>query len=309
MTVKEPLYLLIIALAVLPFLRQRPGAIFNFSSFLVLPKNKLSAVLLLTLKTASALVIVSLALALAGLSLKNIRSEVIEEGAQIVFVRDLSGSMFTGYFDQVKKLDRAAVATNLIKEFAALRPRDQYGLIDFGSPTVTRSRLTFDRRDFLEVLGAPPVNLGGTVIDRPLTRALGLFPYERSIDSRAVILVSDGWGAISTTDDIVRWMKDLNVNFWWIFIGDENDWRNAPVHQLVERLGPQAKKFRADNPAELEEAMAKIRRLQRGIIRRPVEFSEYPLDSVFYGLALGSFAVLGLLVILELSLKPKRGVK
>lgn len=291
MTIEHPWALLIIALALLPWLRRRSGAIFQFSSFYALKKSRLSQWFALVRRIALSAIVVMLAAALAGFSLPKFVHDMLDEGAFIVLVRDLSGSMYT-IFDAETKKDKVTVATEIEQKFVRLRPHDHYGLIDFGNQAVTRMRLTADKKRVAEMLALPPLSLGGTVIDQALARAISLFPEERSIASKAIILVSDGDGRMDTLDDLARWMKEGGIHFWWVFIGSVIEWESARgVRSLTERLGAQAGIFRADTPADLERVMMRIRELQRGVIRMPQEIRQYSLSSFFYWGAFGFFCV------------------
>lgn len=304
MTVQHPEALMLIALAVLPFIWQKPGAIFIFSSFLVWRQDRFSRWLMLAVKLSIALAVVGLALGLADVSIHNIVPQRLEEGSLICFVRDASWSMFTK-IDGNSKEDKIVIATKLIERFVNERPRgDQYCLVDFGSAAVTRAGLV-SRELFLPLLKAPLFSMGGTIIDTPLVRTISLLPYERSVSGKAIVLVSDGWGRLDNEDDIVRWLREANITFFWIFIGTPAEWQNAPVHKIVEKLSPPSKTFNAQNQTELADAMSRVRMLQRGLAHYQAEQSDFSLSPICYSVAWFSLMLVATVVILETSFRRK----
>lgn len=315
MTVKEPLAFLLIALAILPFWRHRPRAIFSYSSFVLLPDSRPGVFYFWAVRILSSTVILGLALGLAGISLNNIAVEKNLDGSQIVFVRDVSSSMFGNVFDAERGFDRQTVTAELFGKFVEMRRYgDEYGLVDFGGSAITRSKLSSDKNAFLGVLRAPPINLRNTVLVPSLWRAIALFPADSSPNIRAIILGSDG-----AIDDrpgmnrgdfplLAKKIKELNINFWWVFIGAESDWRenSGSLHAFIDGLGPLGRKFRADNPRELEKAMDSIRKLQRGLIHSERLIVDYSLSNWFYGTALAAMTALAIFFLLESGLKQRK---
>jgi len=305
--IQYPLALALLTLVLLPLLKRGARSAFIFSSFELLPVNLFSRVIVVGASVLTALVIASLSLGLAGITLTDYKREGIHEGAQIVFIRDCSGSMFGEYFDEQRKFEKIFFATDLMRKFALERPGDAYALIDFGSAMITRSQFIFNKERFIRMSGVICPNLGGTVIDSAIVRAVSLFPEGPSLNAKAIILLTDGGGRMDGADDMARWIKERNINFWYVFIGPESDWLlYKAVPDFVKKLGTLGQQFRGDRPAELEMVMAKIRTLQKGIVKYPEEISEYRLDKFFYGAALAWFSLLGLTVLLEMAVKSGR---
>jgi len=296
-------------LAPLPFLRLRPWVLFNFSSFLILPQNNLARKTVFASKIFSMGVIICLVLALSGPVYKAKEILRIEEGAQIVFVRDVSSSMFTKQEDEEGSVLNIDIASKLIKDFVYLRPGDEYALVDFGSAVVTRSGFLSDKKEFTSILFAPTTDLSGTVIDQALMRAISFFESTESINSRAIILLSDGVGRLDGVEDMVYWFSRVNVNFWWVFIGDENNWKTSDdMFGFINKysLVGNAKAFRANNNLEIAEVINNIRSLESGIIRRPVEGSNHLLAPLLFKTAFALLCLLGIFVLFGLMVRKRK---
>ena len=302
-----PVMLYLIALALIPIFWKRPRAIFSFSSFMVLPKNKTAVLLRRFERGFAALLIASLALGAADIRFLDVKAEGVREGAQVCFVRDRSGSMYTAWSEVGEKELKIVIANRLIERFVRERSGDQYCLVDFGSAAVTKSTLTFDKEDFIEIVRMAPNDLSSTVIDQPIAQALKILPAGKSVNAKVIVLISDGAGRLHSIPEFVRLMRESQISFWFIFIGSDFEWSNTPVQELVQGLGSYGKKFKAEDPKQLADAMNQVRSMVRGLIHHPAEVREYPLDRIFYGSALVLISVLALFVLLELLIQPKGG--
>ena len=313
MTMQHPWMLAIAVLAAVPWFLFKAQTIFLFSSFLVLPGGGMAGRWSYVLRAAMSIVIIAYAFGFAGITILLISAgEDIEEGSQIVLLRDGSSSMdqaLGGYdYKQPNKPSKRVIATHIIERFIQARDgHDQFGLIEFGSSTVTRAPLDFDKERLLAILRSFTPNLQMTVIGDAIERAIHMLPRHEWGGTRAIILVSDGDGEINNLDNLERWMKQWHISFWWVFIGSKDEWERAKkTHELVARLGTQARLYQGEKKEELDAAMADIRTFQRGIIRVPHAGAEYRMDKIFYGISYAFLSLIGLAVAAEYAVMPKR---
>src|SRR2546422_2582692 len=134
-------------------------------------------------------------LALARPQFGEGETKVTASGVDIVVAIDLSGSMSSEDFElKGQRVNRLAIAKDVLQKFVAKRPNDRIGLVAFARDAYIAAPLTLDH-DFLlqnlERLEIATPDKDGTAIGSALTAALNRLREIRS-KSKIVILMTDG---------------------------------------------------------------------------------------------------------------------
>src|SRR5438477_54089 len=134
-------------------------------------------------------------LALARPQFGEGETKVTASGVDIVVAIDLSGSMSSEDFElKGERVNRLAIAKDVLQQFVAKRPNDRIGLIAFARDAYIAAPLTLDH-DFLqqnlERLEIATRDKDGTAIGSALTAALNRLREIKS-KSKIVILMTDG---------------------------------------------------------------------------------------------------------------------
>jgi mxaC protein len=241
----HPAALLLLGLAVLPWLAQPPPTL--HSGWLAhAPVDRASAGLDALLRAAAVLAVAALVVALAGPHLPEYNVQRIGRGAEVVLLLDRSRSMDQGfapgqappadaransaatldfYFSQSParlKESKGQVARRLLSEFTAQRPDDRFALIVFS--TLPLRVFDFnDKPDFIQAgIGAGDVGRGlsETNIGSALAAALDAFDGRPYSGSRIVMLVSDGGDRLDsdTRERLARQAREQRVSIYWLYL-------------------------------------------------------------------------------------------
>lgn len=283
-TVHLPWMLVLLALALLPFVWQKARAI-SFSSLRALPRDRISTALTYFVRAASSLTIVAIVLGMAGLSRPERDVWRTGRGAQCVLLFDESDSMnelFAGSAGTGKAESKMTVTRRLALEYVKGRPHDVLGVAAFGSSPVFVLPFT-ERREAIEAaVKALAANLWGTSIDEGLFMALSFFENEPMVGSRCIIFFSDGGGAIRDQfkDKIRELFAKHQVKLYWIFIRSPNErspFDKGPpfniardIYRSFQELGMPLKAYDAENPAALSDALSDVDKLER----QPIPYKE-----------------------------------
>lgn len=268
MQFEEPRWLLLALLAFLPFVRWRAERPSRFSSISIFKADAFSLAMLWFRKFFIAGALIAFAVALANPFSPGRMVTRFGEGASIVFVLDMSASMEMSFSGRSET--KWAMSENVIERFVLRRcPKDRVGLIGFGSMPITFSNLTSDCDTFLKVLKSRGDDLFSTVIDWPLQNAVAMLREDGGDGAKMVVLVSDGAGSLDNKKELVRWFRQYDIKFYWIYINDGwPDTSNILLSELIAELGPAyADKFIIGTAGELERAFKKIEALKRGPVR------------------------------------------
>lgn len=314
----HPWVLLLLPLALVPLLAG-PGAGIRYSTFLLLPKDRVSGVLELALELIAAGVIVLLLLGLAGPFLPETRVERIGEGAQIVLLLDRSRSMDQPFGGQpyINPLDnrnadsKGTVARRVLSRFVAARRNDQYAMLVFSTQPIEVLPLT-DKPDPIQAAitaGNVGRGLTDTDVGSGIIAAARLFDDLPYTGSRLVLLISDGGARLdlATRKRIANVLQQNRVALYWIYISSRNSPAiraalgqggadaTAPartLHEFFSTLATPYRLFDVEDPDALSTAIAEVNRLQSLPIR---SFDVVPRKHVArtcYALALALLSVL-----------------
>ncbi|MDR2247337.1 MAG: VWA domain-containing protein [Treponema sp.] len=161
--------------------------------------------------------------AAAGPELLSTRMILLDRGADIFFVVDISPSMAGMDIDGMSRFD---AARKLITEFALNRPSDAIGLAAVGNEAGLLLPPTVDRALLLERLGNLRIGeLGdGTALGMGLSVA-ALHSREGGAGRRAVALITDGENNAGSVhpETAAAAIKGLGVNLWVIGVGSSGE--------------------------------------------------------------------------------------
>jgi mxaC protein len=284
------LFLLLLALAPLLFSALRPSPI---SSVAAAPRDTLSRLVAAVLRLAAMLAIGACALAVAG-PYREGRSVLRSgEGAEISILIDRSASMnetFAGRTPAGGEESKAAAAKRFMSDFVGRRAHDLFGVTAFSTSPILVMPMTDHHeavRAAIQAIDRP--GLGYTNIGRGLAMALSQLPAGGDVESRVILLVSDGAAVIDPRiqDQLRADFRKIMPNLYWLFLrtqgskglGDSPDPGELDTPQaLPERhldlffksLGVSYRAFEAEGPAAVAEAIAEIDRLER----RPFRYAE-----------------------------------
>lgn len=280
MSFAHPWVLLGLGLCLLPWvLHSRPRASVH-PHLTHLPLDRLSTLLGYLHKALLSLAALGLVAGLAGPRIEAHRKDRWEKASAIAFVLDASGSMTVpisaprlgGYSPTSASTTRLQIALRALGRLVASRPKDALGLIVFGDGPLMYARVDTDHRRILHALSLPYTNMGGTLIDLALVRALASLEGMGQPGSRAVVLLSDGEGRIQEMDAIVDAFLRTGTYFMWLRIDAGGYTDPRQTRELVGKLGSYAKVFEIrDDEADLEPALQAVAQL----LQAPVRLSYY----------------------------------
>jgi Ca-activated chloride channel family protein len=200
MTFAHPLFLLLLLL--LPLAAWLKGKVGFQSAFLYSSVQLVRGITGITRSHAGAILLklrwLALALfivALARPQLGEGETKITASGIDIVVAIDLSGSMSSEDFElQGQRVNRLAIAKDVLQKFVGKRPNDRIGLVAFARDAYIAAPLTLDH-DFLlqnlERLEIATQDKDGTAIGSALATALNRLREVKS-KSKIVILMTDG---------------------------------------------------------------------------------------------------------------------
>ncbi len=307
----QPLWLLLLPLAALPFLpfarRRLP-----YPALALLPNDSRSRWLETLFNILLASFLCSLIISIASPFAKERKVARVGTGAHIVLTIDHSSSMnenFSGrYFGGTAKETKMAAARKLLAEFIQRRPKDLFSVVAFSTAPRRILPLTDDHEALIAAVNALGTRGQGlTNIAPGLAMALETFHHHPLTGARVILLVSDG-GAHMDQDIQDRLRQDFNdlaVSLYWIYLRDPNSVsvlqppkRNqsettAPeifLHRYFQTLGVPYRVFEAENSASLAEALATVEQLEN----RPLYYFETLPRQDLAAFSFGLTLILGL---------------
>lgn len=324
MSFETPWMLLLLPLAVIPlWLSRQHGYI--YSSFSMVPEDRVSDVAGLLLKYLSVAIIASMIVALARPHGSVSVVERTGKGAQVVLVIDRSASMDDPFAGAGMGTEgragesKANAAKRLITRFVDERKDDMVGIVTFSNSAMHAIPLTQNR----EAIHAAIEAAGGsgllqTNIGAGLTSGIAMFEGLPNSGSRVILLLSDGAGRISpkARQKIRDWVEREQVNIYWIVLrqpdgisifdpkyaagSDETVLAAEPaeveLHKFLQTLKTKYQAYEADDPKALELAMHDINLRERNPIRYQEKVAGQDYSRHFMGIA-------GLLITLLLTFR------
>ncbi|HEY0906457.1 MAG TPA: vWA domain-containing protein [Methylophilus sp.] len=311
----HPWFLLLLPLAGVPFwLRSRHALPYSWLE--MVPVDPLSERMHLIVKAATALLLLSLVLALAGPQGDSHAEPKVGKGAQSVFVIDRSVSMdhpFAGQSNGGHAAEiKSAAARRLITAFIDSRPDDMMGVVGFTNSALYGMKITTNRDGIhAAIQAATGPALNQTNIGAGITNAVTLFESIDSTGSRAIVLLSDGAGKLSphVKYQLRQQLVGKKLNLYWIVLREPDDISIFTDNVYDEERVPEAialdrffhslnikyKAFEADNATALESALREIDAKERNVIQYSIMIPghDYAKDLILLALLLG----LGLVMI------------
>lgn len=306
------LWLLPLALLPLVFSVLRSSRV---ASVAAVPQDPLSNVVSLGLRLASLLAIGATTLAVAGPYREGQTVFRTGEGAEVAILVDRSASMnetFAGRQPSGEEESKAAASKQILDGFISRRAHDLFGVAAFSTSPILVMPMT-DHRDAVRaaVQAIDRPGLGYTNIGRGLAMALSMFGAGGQVESRVILLVSDGAAVIDPRiqDELRADFRKIRPNLYWLFlrtagakgISDAPEDGEDTPQALPERhldlffksLGIAYRAFEAEGPAAVQDAIAQIDRLERHPIRYAERIPREDLTDA--ALAIASFATFLLL--------------
>jgi Ca-activated chloride channel family protein len=162
---------------------------------------------------ALALLIVALARPRFGTT----EREVVQEGVDLFYCLDISGSMRAEDF----RPNRLEKAKELMTAFASKRPTDRQGIVVFSGVAFMLCPLTFDNNSVQEFLRTVTFdNMQGTAIGMAMARALKKLDKSKA-KSKVIIVMTDGRNNMGeiTPEQATKIAKSMGVRVYTVGIG------------------------------------------------------------------------------------------
>ena len=315
----HPWALALLPLALVPFwLKSRQGQMYSWLD--MVPQDRVSDIANFVVKLATALLLASIVLAIAGPQGPEQQVQRIGKGAQTVLVIDRSVSMdhpFAGDTTSGRAAEiKSAAARRLITKFIDSRPDDMMGVVAFTNSALYGIKITANRDAIHSAINAATsAGINQTNIGAGITKGVTLFDQIPSSGSRAIILLSDGAGKLSprVKQKIRQQLNSKGINLYWIVLREPDDIsiftdrvydeENAPTAIALDRffasLKTKYKAYEADNPAALQSAIQDIDSREKNAIQYTVTIAGHDYARDFMVLAL----VLSLLLLIVKNLR------
>jgi len=318
----NPLALYLLPLALVPLFFN----VYNqqvYPSFEGIELDKLSLWMDRAVRLAGVLAIGGLIIGIAGIALRERTVERLGQGAHIVLLIDRSSSMdetFAGREASGAEESKSSAAKRLLKQFVKKRAHDQFGVAVFSTAPIHVLPVTDSKDAVLAAIDAiDRPALAYTDVGRGLAMALSIVDEDKSLASRAILLVSDGAAVIArrVQDSLRAEFARRPLHLYWLYLrtkGSNGIFEPPPpdVEDTAEALPERHlnlffqslhipyKAFEAESPQAVESAIAEIGKLEQKPIIYPERIPQYDLSRWAYG-----FAALGLLLLLAAKLSER----
>lgn len=307
LNVSHPWVLTLLPLALLPLLGTGKKNLV-YSWLAQLPPDPMSDALEWLLRSIGVLALGALILGLAGLYRSEETVQRVGRGAQIVLLLDRSVSMDQPFnlqqiFD-TSHPSKENVARGLLAKFAASRPEDMFGLVEFSTNPIRVLDFTQKQDVIQAAIAAAGVGRGlsETDIGRGLLTALDYFADRLYTGSRVIVLVSDGGANLDakTSEQITNLMRRYRVGLYWLYIRSfRSPGLFAPVpakeldtmpelalHEFFKNMGTPYHAFEAEDPHGLQKAIADVGRLENHPLRYEDILPRRNLSAICFSAAL-----------------------
>jgi len=286
-----PWLLFALPLALLPWW-SRPANLPRHAWLDLLPRDRLSVALDMSLRMLGTLAIGAATIALAGPYRGPTTITRVGEGAEIVILLDRSRSMDQPFTNQssignrsdTRGISKGGVARELLSRFTSARPFDAFAMFIFSARAIPLLDFSSAPAAIQAAISAHNVGrgLGETDIGQALEAAVRLFEPRPYLGARVVLLVSDGG---SRLDPDVRTrlsaaLRRARVRVYWLYIrsvnsasiaasGDTELSDTVPeiaLHRFLESTGVPYRAFEAEDPMALGRAIEAIDRMEKHTI-------------------------------------------
>lgn len=310
----SPLVLLLLPLALLPFLlsAQRPQ---GYPSVGAIEADPLSVAVDWSLRLAGAVAIAALVLGIGGLHRLGRTVEKTGEGAHIVLLIDRSSSMdntFAGRAPEGGEESKSRAARRLIKTFILQREHDLVGVAAFSTSPMHVLPMTEHKEAVLAAVDAMDrPGLAFTNVGRGLALALDMHEADTSPAARVIVLVSDGAAVIDrkVQEKLRAAFARRPINLYWLFLRtegtpgistvpapDEEDTPQAMPERHLDKffksLGIAYRAFEAENPEAVGHAIAEIGKLEQSPIAYYERIPHEDLKARCFAVALAALVLL-----------------
>jgi mxaC protein len=318
----HPWALLLLPLALLPLAPTRRDAL-PFSHLAMLPRDAVGTLAGAAWRAAGALAMLAVVVGLAAPGRPEAQVQRTGHGAEIVVLMDRSRSMDERmlpadwrtvdplnlrYQAQSRGEPKGRMARELLSRFVANRTDDRFALMFFSTNPI--AVVSFTQHDAVVQAAIAAANVGRGLADTDVGRALGAaiaqFDQRAYTGSRIVLLVSDGGARLD--DPTKRRLADAvrrnRVSLAWIYLRSVNSPRldtagdaeaAAPeiaLHRFFQTLPGGYRAYEAEDPAELERAVADVGRRQSFPLDYLEEVPRRDLSHVFLAVGAACCALL-----------------
>ena len=317
-SLSQPWILLLLLFCVLPLFTAERSMV-RYSSFSVLPDDRLSALMAAALRLARSLSLALIVVGLSGPYLPEREIERIGEGAQIVLLLDRSRSMDMPFGGQpiLNPLTphgaeaKGAVARRLLSRFVADRRNDQYGMLAFSTEPIRVLPLTDKTQIIQAAIDAGNIGRGlsETDVGEGILAAVRFFEDKPYTGSRVIMLISDGGARLDQTTrlHIADMLQRYRVALYWLYVRSRNspgleaagtgsgrvDTAPARVlHDFFKTLETPYRVFDAEDPNALAAAITQVNELQSLPIRYVDVLPRKNIANWLYLTSMGLIAVL-----------------
>lgn len=288
--VAHPWVLALLLLALLPLFRSADCPL-PYSWLQLLPRDPVSQWLGWLVRFAAMLALAAVVLGLAGLHRPAVAVERIGRGAEIVLLLDRSRSMDESFVARSQaetimgthsRRSKRHVARELLSRFVERRGQDLFGLLVFSTFPMRVLDLTSNQAAVQAAIRASDVGrgLGETDIGAALEAALSDFADRPYTGSRIIMLVSDGGAQLTPAvrERIADGLRRHRVALYWIYIRSPRSPGLMPesevsddiadtvpehfLHKFFSSLETPYRAYQAENPQDLERAIADVGRLE-----------------------------------------------
>jgi Ca-activated chloride channel family protein len=234
------------------------------------------------------LVLALLIIALAQPRLTKSETKVTASGVDIAVALDMSGSMASEDFEVGReRLNRLAMAKQVLKKFIDKRPSDRIGIVAFATQAYIACPLTLDHEfllENLERLQLGTIDDSRTAIGSALSTAINRLRELKS-KSKIVILMTDGQSNAGKVPPltVAEAAKTLGIKVYTIGVGTRGEapmprGRNPFTGQMMYQMVPVdidedtlqkvadmtgGKYYRADNSQRFQAIYAEIDKLEK----------------------------------------------
>ncbi|MGI9304405.1 MAG: vWA domain-containing protein [Gammaproteobacteria bacterium] len=332
--VAYPWVLMLLPLMVLPFFLHGHTRL-TYSSLGMIPRDRVSDLLAWALRLVGAVAFGSLVVALSGPFRPAYVEPKVGQGAQMVVLLDRSRSMDQPFVGK-KTLDlsmatpilpsmtsaavpsKGAVARRLLSEFVASRKNDMFAMLVFSTYPLRVLPLTHKQEIVQAAIAAGNIGRGLAETDagEALEAALESFESRPYTGSRIVLLVSDGAAELSipAEERIKSLMQRHRAGLYWIYLrtknapdifGEQAGSEEAGVapqrklHLFFSRMGTPYRAYKAENPEDLQRAIADVGRLQNLPMHYGDLIPRRDIAQLFFGASLVALLLLALSRALE----------